>query len=149
MMKQLIYILLFAASCSLLACAAGNKTIQAPKNEMVKDKLDGEWELNYISDGQTMDTLYPDRKPTISFNPATGKINGNSSCNSYFGQFKVDGRQISFPEPMGMTKMFCGGRGEQVYMNTLKSVNIYSISDEGRTLHLIRGDIAVMRFTRK
>ena len=50
---------------------------------------------------------------------------------------------------MTMTKMFCPGDGESSFMDGLKKVNSYSVSDEGKTLNLIMGDIAIMRFHKK
>ena len=50
---------------------------------------------------------------------------------------------------MGMTMMVCSGEGENVYMKTLEKVDSYSISDDGKTLSFIMGDIAVMCFEKK
>jgi hypothetical protein len=44
--------------------------------------------------------------------------------------------------------MFCQGQGENVFMETLKKVNTWSVSND-TTLNLIAGDIAVMRFSKK
>ena len=35
------------------------------------------------------------------------------------------------------------------FMGTLPKITSYDITDEGKTLHFISGDIALMRFTRK
>ena len=51
--------------------------------------------------------------------------------------------------PMAVTKMFCPGEGENVYMNTLEKIDSYSISEDGKNLNFIMGDIAVMRFEKK
>ena len=62
----------------------------------------------------------------------------------------MDGNKINFKEAkMGMTMMACPGEGENVYMKTLEKVDSYSISDDGKTLSFIMGDIAVMRFEKK
>lgn len=45
-------------------------------------KLDGTWELNYISGPRiAFDGLYPDKKPTIVFDSKENRVSGNSSCN--------------------------------------------------------------------
>lgn len=77
-------------------------------------------------------------------------VSGNNSCNSYTGKLVVTENKIDFTQPMVSTKMMClDGQGEQVFMNTLSKVTSYSITDDGKTLNLISGDIATMRFTKK
>jgi heat shock protein HslJ len=49
---------------------------------------------------------------------------------------------------MAMTKMFCPGNGENVFMTNLQKVNSWSVSD-GKTLTFIAGDIAIMRFEKQ
>lgn len=114
-------------------------------------KLDGTWELNYISGPRiAFDGLYPNKKPTIVFDSKESRVSGNSSCNSYTGKLTVDGNKIDFTQPMVMTKMACmDGQGEQTYMSTLQKITSYDITDDGKTLNLISGDVAMMRFTKK
>lgn len=51
---------------------------------------------------------------------------------------------------MAVTKMMCiDNQGEQVYMNTLQKITSFDITDDGKTLNFISGDIAMMRFTKK
>ena len=115
------------------------------------DALDGTWQLNYITGPRiAFDGLYPDKKPTIIFNINENKVSGNTSCNQYFGNLVKDGNKINFKDAkMGMTMMVCSGEGENVYMKTLEKVDSYSISDDGKTLSFIMGDIAVMCFEKK
>jgi uncharacterized lipoprotein NlpE involved in copper resistance len=122
-------------------------TAQIPETS----KLAGNWELNFIA-GQSIsfDSLYPEKKPNISFDISNSTVSGNTSCNNFNGRLNADGNKISFNEPMAMTRMICmDGNGENVFMETLKKINSYSITDEGKTLIFIMGDIAMMRFTKK
>lgn len=114
-------------------------------------KLDGTWELNYISGPRiAFEGLYPNKKPTIVFDSKESRVSGNSSCNSYTGKLSVDGNKIDFTQPMVMTKMACmDGQGEQTYMSTLEKITSYDITDDGKTLNLMSGDVAMMRFTKK
>lgn len=145
-MKRVILIV-FVASCLLTACKSTQKTTSVPEIS----KLAGNWELNYISGPRiAFDGLYPNKKPTISFDTSTNRVSGNSSCNSFNGKLNADGNKINFNEPMAMTRMACmDGNGETVFMETLQKINSYSITDDGKTLNLIMGDIAMMRFTKK
>lgn len=109
--------------------------------------LNGTWEVDYISGPKiALDGLYPNKKPTITFDLPATKASGNSSCNNYNLTFTIDGQKIKFGMPMS-TKMACEGDGEAIFFKTLATVTQYSVSDN--TLNLIMGDIAVIRFTKK
>jgi heat shock protein HslJ len=114
-------------------------------------KLEGTWELNYISGPRiAFDGLYPNKKPTINFDLKENRVSGNSSCNNFNGKLSVTGNKIDFTQPMAMTKMMCmDGQGEQVFMSTLQKITSYDVTDNGKTLNFISGDIAMMRFTKK
>lgn len=136
-------ILIVLAAFTLFSCA--NKKMVTTKDI----SLNGTWELNYISGPRiAFEGLYPDRKPTLIFDLEENRVSGNSSCNSFSGTLKIEGNKIDFNTPMAMTKMFCPGEGENVFIESLKKVNTYAVTD-GNTLNLIMGDIAIMRFTKK
>ena len=143
-MKKII----LALSILCLTFLACNSTQSALKTT---NSLEGTWELNYITGPRiAFDGLYPDKKPTINFNLKEKKIAGNNSCNQYFGALQVDGNKINFKDAkMGVTMMACPGEGENVYMKTLEKVDSYSISEDGKTLNFLMGDIAMMRFEKK
>jgi heat shock protein HslJ len=112
--------------------------------------IQGSWELNYITGPRiAFAGLFPDRKPTITFNLEETTVSGSNSCNSYSGKLYMDGNKISFKEPMMATKTFCPGEGENVYMNTLQKIDSYSVSEDGKTLSFKMGDIVMMRFNKK
>ncbi len=143
-MKKII-LALSLLGLTFLAC---NSTQSALKTT---NSLEGTWELNYITGPRiAFDGLYPSKKPTIIFDLKENKVAGNNSCNQYFGTLKVEGNKINFKDAkMGMTMMACPGEGENVYMKTLEKIDSYSISDDGKTLNFIMGDIAMMRFEKK
>lgn len=112
--------------------------------------LEGTWELNYVTGPRiAFDGLYPNKKPIITFDLKENSVSGSNSCNRYSGKLNNNGSKISFKEPMAVTKMFCPGDGENIYMSTLQKINSYSISEDGKTLNLIMGDIVMMRFEKK
>jgi len=112
-------------------------------------KLNGTWELNYISGSRiAFDGLFPNKKPTIKLEVTNKTVSGNSGCNSFNGPIKLDGNKISFADPMAMTRMMCQGDGETVFIQTLQKINAWAVNDDN-TLNFIMGDIAMMRFTKK
>jgi heat shock protein HslJ len=140
-------LILFITTCIISGCCSTGKTPGMPQ----ASKLAGLWELNFIS-GQSiaLDSLYPNKKPTINFDETNKRVYGNSSCNNFNGALKVEGHQISFPEPMVMTRMACmDGNGEMVFMEALNKITSFAIDEDGKTLHLNSGKVEMMRLTKK
>lgn len=143
-MKKIVSILILTG-LTFIACKSNQSAMKNSKS------LEGNWELNYISGPRiAFDGLYPNKKPTISFDLKENKVSGNNGCNQYFGTLQVDGNKINFKDSkMGMSMMACQGNGDQVFMNTLEKIDSYSISEDGKILNFIMGDIAMMRFEKK
>lgn len=111
--------------------------------------LGGNWELSYISGPRiAFNGLYPAKKPTIKFDLTEKRFSGNTSCNSYSGTLIADDTTINFTAPFMMTKMACPGEGEATFVEMLKKVSHYTVSND-TTLNFMMGDIAIMRFTKK
>ncbi|MBW7891173.1 MAG: META domain-containing protein, partial [Chitinophagaceae bacterium] len=55
--------------------------------------------------------------------------------------------KISFSEDMALTKKYCPGDGETVFLNILHRVNSYSVKDN--ILTLLMDDVEMMRFEKK
>ena len=144
-MKMTAYFII-ASFFSLLACDNSKKTTGTMNDTA---NLNGTWELNYISGPRiAFEGLYPEKKPSITFDVSGNMVSGSTSCNNFNGKLNVTGKKINFKDPMAMTRMLCPGEGENTFMETLKKVDSWSVTDRN-TLNLIMGDIAMMRFTRK
>jgi heat shock protein HslJ len=142
-MKKVALLVVFIGM-ALVSCTTTKSTMKTVS-------LEGTWELNYITGPRiAFEGLYPNKKPTIVFDLAANKIAGNNSCNQYFGALIVDGNKVNFKDAkMGMTMMACEGNGDTVYMSALDKIDSYSISDDGKTLRFMMGDVEMMRFTRQ
>jgi heat shock protein HslJ len=69
-----------------------------------------------------------------------GAAGGSGGCNSWFGDYRLDGDALSFSR-IGSTMMFCEGPGsevEQLYFANLGEVASYAI--DGTQLSLLSGD---------
>jgi heat shock protein HslJ len=115
-------------------------------NGMKTDRdLGGSWELvSMTSMATSFETLYPGKKPMIIFDLEKNRIAGNTGCNSFSGKLNREGKKISFTEPLVMTKMFCPGEGEQVFIEILKKIDSFSLSEN--ELEFSIGQTAAMRF---
>lgn len=135
---------LFRARMSPLA-----RFVAVPESQRKAAALNGTWRLDYIGGvASTLDELFPNEKPSITFDAGQLRVSGHGGCNRYSGSFDVDDHTISFGE-MASTRMFCQGVQEEVYLQALRKINTFSVGDNGATLHLITGDIAMMRFTKE
>ncbi len=106
------------------------------------------WQLVALPGAKFLfDSLYPSAKPFINFDLANKRFSGNSSCNHYGGELIVRGNKIDFTGPYHITEMYCGGEGEPVFINTLISIDNYSIRDA--SLFFKKGDSVKMIFKRK
>jgi heat shock protein HslJ len=112
--------------------------------------LEATWEANYVLGSSTpFAELYPNKKPALTFDLSEKRVSGSTGCNSFSGTVVLDGNKIQFPNQWAMTRMFCPGDGEGLFLKTLKSVNSYAISPDGTMLTLIGDDIAMMRLIKK
>lgn len=126
-------LILFFASCS------------STKNTTNENLYNTTWELEYLSGPRiAFDGLFPDKKPQITFNKTTQKVEGNNGCNGYAADYSLDGNNISFGEPGPTTMMYCG-EGEKFFLNTIKKVNKYKIDEDGK-LNLMIDEVPMMRF---
>ena len=71
------------------------------------------------------------------------RINGNSSCNNFFGSYTESNNKISFSQ-VGMTKMYCEGSIESDFMDDLNAVTNYKISK--KYLYLYKDSTLVLLF---
>ncbi|MBL7740479.1 MAG: META domain-containing protein [Chitinophagaceae bacterium] len=147
-MKQAL-LFLAALICFLTACHTPRQSTAVSKKVVANPaELNGAWQLNYIGGAKiAFEELYPGKKPQIVFDVTGSRISGNTGCNNFSGPVTIEGSKISFSQSLALTKMFCPDEGEMVFLETLKKVNLWAVTDTS-TLNLIMGDIAMMRFTK-
>lgn len=145
-MKQVLLIVMAVISY-LPSCNNPRQSTAVSKKVTANPaELNGTWQLDYI-DGIRIafEGLYPGKKPQVTFDVVNSRVSGNTGCNNFSAPVSIDGSKVSFTEPFTLTKMFCPGEGETVFLETLKKINLWAVTDTS-TLNLIRGDSAVMRF---
>lgn len=134
-------------ACLIAACNAPKQAgVVSKKATADPADLKGNWQLNYISGPRiAFEGLYPNKKPQISFDITASRTTGNTSCNNFSGPVSIEGSKISFNQPLTTTKMFCEGQGEPVFLESLRKITAWALTDTS-TLTLIAGDIVLMRF---
>ena len=140
-MKKIFVFLV--AFCFILASCNTTKTVAQSENS-----LEGSWQLNYITGPRiAFKGLYPETVPFIAFNLKEGRFSGANSCNRFTGVFTTIKNKISFKDDKtAMTMMACQGNGDQVFMSALQKIDSYTITDDGKTLNLMMGEVVMMRF---
>ena len=128
--RTILIAAIFLISLFLIGCAT-----EAPPNfEGTAWKLD-----TYLSNVDHLVSPISSTKLTLEFKD--GRISGSSGCNSFFANYDVEGKSMSFGL-MGATKMFCSNPGvmeqEQTYLSRLESIKSYKL--EGNKLSLIDGN---------
>jgi heat shock protein HslJ len=108
--------------------------------------LNGNWEV-FETPGINFNQIFSMRKPFINLDTETKKFNGNTSCNSISGNFSLENNQIIFPQNFIMTKMFCEGGGENIFLEAFKKVDGYKV--EGTTVYFLHGNEVVMGLRKK
>jgi len=151
-MKSFIAFALF----SLLAFSCNSQKITSapgPKSEIKSiaqdnNELIGKWTLEYMSpvNGKEVKQLFKIQKPYLNF-VDEAKVAGNNGCNNIAGEYSSKGNEIHFDtDKFRSTRMFCEGVDETAFTNVLKTVNRYSITENGEKLILLTGDIVSMSF---
>jgi heat shock protein HslJ len=105
--------------------------------------LEGAWQLEPVLPSDTA----TGRIPTIVFDLATKKFQGNTGCNKMSGNFYTSGDSISFNEQIMMTKMACPGYNEQGFIESLTKTNRYKI--EKGLLQLMQDQTILSKWIRK
>lgn len=111
--------------------------------------LSGSWELRYLSGPRiAFDGLYPDRRPIMKLDTERLAVNGFTSCNSFSGNFTMSGKVLQFGQQFGMTRMACPGMGESIFLETLKLIDRWALSDDLWVLTLYKAELPMMAFDR-
>lgn len=145
----ILFLIVFMAG---IACNSNKKVTSSMDSTSAKANLiDGNWEVNYIMNTpKPFAELYVMNRPTINFNSITEKIMGMTGCNNFNGSFLLQGNKISIKEPLAVTRKMClDMSGETLFLETLKKINTYSVTENGKTLNMMMGDMAIMRLSRK
>lgn len=92
-------LLLFA---TLAACKQfSGSDRDAPAVELIGSELKGVWVVEYIAERPVVD-----RSPARIHFGDDNSLNGNASCNRFFGKYRYNDKDLII-EPLGSTKMAC------------------------------------------
>ena len=96
---------------------------------------DTSWILESYGEIGNLTDVLADTEITVEFVSAEETVRGSAGCNSYFGDYEVEGAQLSIPGPVGATEMYCvDPEGimdqEQEYLAILQLAESYEIDGD-------------------
>jgi len=144
-MKKILTIFLYAVIFQ--ACDSSKKNSSSIQGG---NPLTGSWSLVYITGPRiSFDGLFPDKKPFVSFDTVQQRISGHTSCNRFSGPYLREGNNISFREPLIMTRMMCasGAQGETTFIFMLNKTSGFHVKED-TLVFSDSSDIMLMKFIR-
>lgn len=132
----------------LMGCHSTQRPNVAGENNAAVAKLNGEWQLEFISTHTDLKVLFPTALPDMTLNTDDSTITGHDGCNRYSGKLRVNGREFQVdPGSLMGTKMFCEGVEAHAFSGALGQVGAYTLT--GNKLELISNGKVLLRFHRK
>lgn len=129
--KGITPVMIFTLALLLTACGAQNLP-QTLENK--------QW--NLISFGPTTAEIPLVKGSTITLSFVDGKLSGSGGCNSYGGEFQVQGTEITFSN-INSTLMACADENvtkqEQQYFQALQEVRSFELTDNHLYLNDSKG----------
>ncbi|MFM9909040.1 MAG: META domain-containing protein [Chitinophagaceae bacterium] len=141
----ILIVIIFLLSCK--SSTTQSTTYHTPMKDSTT--LEGTWQLKAIPGNSiAFEKLYPKKNPVIVFDLEKKLASGYTGCNSFSGKLDKEGFAIRFMEPISITNRFCTGEGESIFIQRLKEVTSYSITNDS-LLTLFKGEIAILEMTKK
>lgn len=110
-------------------------------------QLSGDWVLKEMEEVELSKT-FKNVIPTISIDAEKMMISGQNSCNSFSAPIEIMGNKILYKKDFQQTLKACEGDGEQQFMEALKTVKVYIITEDGKQLDFVTQQKGIMKFQR-
>ena len=152
-MKKLNLFILTLVCIFATACSSQKSSSTASENQKIEFVRDEVWQLTAIQ-GNEVKYVEGQDPVTIQINTEAQTINGNSGCNTYFGDFtytsdKNNAGTIKF-DHVGATRMACPEpmmRLEDKYLPLLNRVDGFQLT--ASKLTLMQGEKALLEYAKQ
>lgn len=116
--------------------SGGDANVVTNGGQASQKSLQGTWKFDYFTMVNTdKKILFPLQIPEITFDTKSKKFSGQAGCNNISGAYSQEGENLSFRQPMIMTRMSCNSSGEKIFIDYINSVQKFRIN--GNSLELI------------
>lgn len=103
--------------------------------------------MTNLPEGKNISELFPRNHPTLTIDHYASILTGSTGCNNYRANYKMEGKTFKIDENIFLTKKYCEGVEERLFIDELKKINGYSIS--GITLNLMNNDAVILVFEKQ
>lgn len=144
---QLVLILFASGVCfGQISEVEGEEIVETPQTKITTSaELEGLWEVHSIYDKfKPFEELFPGKKPRLYFDLINRQVFGFTGCNNFSIFTQLEGNEIDVMGFLGMTKVWCDGDGEDIFLTLLKSAHTFLINEEG-ILSFLCGSMEIMR----
>ena len=123
-------------ACLMAVVATGAMFVSC--DNASKLPVDVQYDIVAIGDYKTMEGS----RPEITFT-ADGRFHGTTGCNRYFGEYTVEGNDITIADNMGMTRMFCpeSDSQERLISEQLPRIAEFEVKGDNLTLTTTNGQV--------
>jgi len=102
-------------------------------DDAAADLEDKDWVLESLGEKGNPQAVLEGTTVTARFDSAGQRVQGSAGCNSYFGDYEVDGNDISF-SAIGNTEMYCmepeGVMDQETdYLTILRDSQSFKVTD--------------------
>jgi len=128
-MKTVLVTTTLAFILALLAVlSSGCKT--SPQ-QVTPDIENREWVLESYGEPSGLSGTLPGTEVTLTFDNSKDEVRGSAGCNSYFGQYTIDGDELSIGQ-LAQTEMYCMDpqgvmEQEQEYLSALQTAESFQV----------------------
>jgi heat shock protein HslJ len=121
----------------VITSAEGQPALEfSPVAEVNADLVGTTWQLSGFQDGDVASSTVAGSQVSLEFLP-DGTLSGNAGCNSFGGQYTLDGDQLSVKE-VNSTLMACDNQDvmaqETRFLDALKQASAYQIAGDQLTI---------------
>jgi heat shock protein HslJ len=145
MLRRNLVISSIAAGALILALAA--IVLRANAQPATTPAPATKWTLTYLAVNGQPYSLVPHRAVTLTLQPTTHTINGDTGCNAYQAIYHLNGTRMHF-ENFAMTAVAClnpVGAQESVYLRALTTTDTLNITGNVLTI-TASGGSDILRF---
>lgn len=115
------------------------------ENPLAVDGLTWTWIETQYSNDDVVEAA--DNTQFVATFLSEGQFSSTTDCNNTFGEYTIEGNNLSFG-PLASTKKACLGETQEMeYLNMLSEVTSYMIDDNGRLVLMLKYDTGSMIFT--
>jgi heat shock protein HslJ/predicted secreted protein len=129
-MKNCFLILIAVLTAMSATLSLSCKSEKSPQTDNIENQ---EWVLESRGEPDKLQAVLAGTEITLTFDSPEDEVRGSAGCNSYFGDYTINGNKLSIGQ-VGHTEMYCMDpqgimEQEQEYLSALQSAKGFQLTD--------------------